>query len=90
MIKTEFTSPTQAFILMKAVYQQSRKFSMTNLNLQVAGYLFETFDPLNLNVSNMTIDYYQTTRGFYIVSACNAANASLTGTLSFSNITTIR
>ena len=68
-IKTDFTNANQAFTLFKAVYQQSKLIEITNSQFNITGNLFESLDPLNLQVSNLDVDYFTTRRGFYILSS---------------------
>lgn len=53
----------------RAVYQQSKRIKLLNLDIATDGAILRSTDPLNLSVENMYIDYSRLSRGFYILSA---------------------
>lgn len=67
-VMTNFSSTKKDFIMMKAVFQQRYVIKITNMQFITGGYLFDCLSPLSMIVQNVDIDYYRTSRGFYIAS----------------------
>ena len=86
----DFTSShkgtSNTFIWIKAVYEQSKSITLSNMNIVIGGNLLDSFDPLSLYLSNLNFDYYKNARGFYLYTQCNYANASLSNEISIANI----
>ena len=78
---------TLEFTLVKAVYQNSKNIVLSEVSMKTTGYLFEASEVLSLNIENVEIDYSQVTRGFYLLSSCNYPDASLTTSITFTNLT---
>jgi hypothetical protein len=88
-VYSEFTSSPN-FLWMKAIYIQSRHLQLLNMNLRMNAFLFDTSDPINLQVANFSVEHnnnFRVQKGFFIQSACNYTEASLSTTISFTNIT---
>ena len=45
------------------LYIQNRLISIHDLHVNISGIIFKTFDPLNMNIQNIDIDYYKTLGG---------------------------
>ena len=86
LIATSYSN-TKSFQWIKAIYLQSNSIIMSNLSLKIQGNILESLDPLNLVALNIDIDFYKSSRGFYISSEWNNANASFINEISFTNIT---
>jgi hypothetical protein len=86
-IYTNFSSSSSNFMLVRPVHLQSKTLTLTDLRIEVSGYLLDTTDPLNLNASNLSIDYYLLKHGFYILSSWDYDGAHLNTTVAFDNIT---
>ena len=84
---TNHGQSSKTFTWIKAIYEQSKTITLNNMNIVVGGYLLDSFDPLNLNLSNLNIDYYKNARGLYILTQWNYANASLANNIVVTNIT---
>ena len=80
------TQTNKTFTWIKAVYEQSKSVTLRNMNLVIGGNMFDSFDPLNLYLQNLNIDYYKSSRGFYLLTQWNYTNASLLNEISISNI----
>lgn len=48
----------------RAVYLQEKSVTMTNLDIQVTGFILYTEDPMSLYVDNVYIDYHATMGGY--------------------------
>ena len=84
--ETYQTQTTKTFTWIKAIYEQSKSVTLRNMNLVIGGNMFDSFDPLNLYLQNLNIDYYKSSRGFYLLTQWNYTNASLLNEISISNI----
>ena len=60
---------------------------MTDIDFKVSGIIFASFDPLNLILKNIDIDYSRNIGGFNINPVCNYPEAYLEGMTSVTNIT---
>ena len=84
---TNFTLNSTSFTFMRAVYQQLKSITISNASFKVKGNLFDTYDPLNFNATNIDIDYVDTPRGFYFQISWNYTGASTQNEIYFNNLT---
>ena len=74
---------------MKPINIQNKSINMTNIDIQLTGYIMRSIDPLSLYVSNIFIDFYAMMGGFHLNIACNYPEAFLHGEIKTNNITII-
>ena len=84
--QTNHSNISNSFTWIKAIYEQSKSVTLRNMNLVIGGNMFDSFDPLNLYLQNLNIDYYKSSRGFYLLTQWNYTNASLLNEISITNI----
>ena len=71
------------------VYLQDKWFDVRNVNFNITGYAFRTYDPLNIYMENLFIDT-RALRGFSSFKATwNYPEASMKGEMFVSNITVV-
>ena len=74
---------------MKPIYIQQKSINLTNIDIQLTGYIMRSIDPLSLYVTNMFIDFYAMMGGFHLNIECNYPEAFLHGEIKTNNITII-
>ena len=57
VMNSVFDNINSGYTFLFAVYLQNRNFNLTNIDFRVSGIIFQTFDPLNLTMINIDIDY---------------------------------
>ena len=73
-------------ILFYSVYIQDRTITMKNMHFSVSGTISYTYDPLNMNMINIDVDYHRNLGGFDQDMFCNYPEAVLDTTVLFDNI----
>lgn len=70
----------------QAIYLQEHTLTMTNMNIQLTGFILDTVDPMNLHVENVHIDFHAMMGGFVMRTKCNYPEAYLQGNITFDNV----
>ena len=86
IMRSEFDNINTGYTFLFAIYLQNRNFNLTNIDFRVSGLIFETYDPLNLTMINIDVDFSRNVGGFNVVPTWNYPEAYLEG---FANITNI-
>ena len=76
-------------IFIEATYLQEKFIHMSNMYIQLSGFIMHTFDPMSLKVENSYIDYYATMGGFVMRTYWNYPEAYVNGYVVFSNNTVV-
>ena len=69
------------------IYIQEKLINFTNVNFNVTGVIMYSYDPLNLDLSNILIDSYGLTDGFYMEISWNYPEAVTLGEFNVNNLT---
>ena len=85
-ITSEFDNINSNYVFFYAVYLQNRNFNFTNVDFRTSGVLFNSFDPLNLYMYNIDIDYTKNSQGIDIQPVCNYPEAFTGGFINITNI----
>jgi hypothetical protein len=86
-ITSTFSNSSFPFDFIKAVYLQTNTVFIKNIDFIISGYLFESFDPLSMNVQNIDVDFYKMLGRFVFLTTCNYPEANLANDVTFENIT---
>ena len=65
-IYSEYNSLQEANLLFFPVYLQAKLFKGTNLHFVTSGVILQSFDPLNIHIENIDVDYYKGLGGFFV------------------------
>ena len=63
-VTTEYADITADPIFFFLVYIHSGHITYNNLDISISGTIMSAYDPLNLNILNVNVDYYRNTGGF--------------------------
>ena len=74
-------------IFIEAIYLQENLIHMSNMYIQLTGFIMHTFDPMSLIVENTYIDYHATMGGFVMRTSWNYPEAYVNGYVIFYNNT---
>lgn len=85
-ISSAFDSINSNYVYFYAVYLQNRHFNFTDVEFRTSGVLFNSFDPLNLYMYNIDIEYSKTMQGIDIQPVCNYPEAFTGGYINITNI----
>ena len=69
------------------VYIQDKTITVKNMHFNVSGSISMTYDPINMNLINVDVDYYKNFGGFDMQMFCNYPEAELDTTIFVDNIT---
>ena len=70
-----------------AINEQAHSVTMINMDFHISGRIFRSYQPVNIYIQNVYMDFYGMMGGIYINSDCNYPEASITGTIFMSNVT---
>ena len=73
--------------LLFLVFIQDKTITLQDMHLSVSGTISITYDPLNMNLINLDVDYHRNLGGFEQVMFCNYPEAELNTTVYVENIT---
>ena len=76
-ITTEYADITADPVFFFLVYIQSGQITYKDLHVRVSGTISYTYDPMNLYIKNVDVDYYRNTGGFDMEVYCNYPEAEL-------------
>ena len=68
------------------VYIQDKTITLQDMHISVSGTISLTYDPLNMNLINIDVDYHRNLGGFEMVMFCNYPEAELNTTVFVDNI----
>ena len=85
-IISEFNNINSNYIFFFSVYLQNRNFTMTNINFNTSGAIFVTYDPLNLSLNNIDVNYDRNNMGIELFTYWNYPEAFLQGGINITNI----
>ena len=68
------------------IYIQEKTITFKNMHFSVSGTISITYDPLNMNMMNIEVDYYRNQGGFEQYMFCNYPEAVLNTTVYVDNI----
>ena len=86
-IRREAVDSDLVIVFLQLIYLQSKILDVRDVNFEISGIAFQSFDPLNVYFENLNIDTY-TLRDFALMyTTCNYPEASLTGTFYANNVT---
>ena len=69
------------------VYIQDKTITIKNIHFNVSGTISMTYDPLNMNLINIDVDYHRSSGGFEMETFCNYPEAELDTTIFADNLT---
>lgn len=61
---TEYSSITADNIFLFIVYIQEKQITLSNLHITVSGRIVRSFDPSNVRIEHVDVDYYMNSAGF--------------------------
>ena len=67
-------------------YIQNKTITLKDMYFNVSGTISMTYDPINMNLINIDVDYYRNSGGFEQVVFCNYPEAALNTTMYVDNI----
>ena len=86
-IRREAVDSDLEIVFLQLIYLQSKILDVRDVNFEISGTAFQSFDPLNIYFDSLSIDTY-TLRNFAVIfTTCNYPEASLTGIFYANNIT---
>ena len=86
-IRREAVDSDLEIVFLQLIYLQNKILDVRDVNFEISGTAFQSFDPLNIYFDSLSIDTY-TLRNFAVMfTTCNYPEASLTGTFYANNIT---
>ena len=85
-ITTEYADITADPVFFFLVYIQSGHITYNNLDISISGTIMSAYDPLNLNILNVNVDYYRNTGGFDMDTYWNYPEAALDVSMVMENI----
>ena len=86
VLNSTFNDINSKYNFFFAIYLQNRNFRMTNIDTYISGGIFESYDPMNLFLESINIDYSRNNRGFFIFLNWNYPDAFLEGVVNITNI----
>ena len=76
-IYSEYNSLQEVNLFFFPVYLQAKLFKGTNLHFVTSGVILQSFDPLNIHIENIDVDYYKGLGGFFVNALCNYPEAEI-------------
>lgn len=86
-LKTEYEDDSKNVYFFYPNYLQQKMITLTSLNINIAGTILVTYDPLSLYVENVSVDYYQNKGGISLQIKWNYPDADLNGLIYVNNFT---
>ena len=66
VLNSTFSDINSQRMFFLAVYLQNRNFKMINIDSRISGWIVFTYDPMNLHLENIDVDYSKNNWGFYV------------------------
>ena len=86
VFKSVFEDINSNYVFFYAIYLQNRTFSFIDVDFRTSGILFNSFDPLNLYMYNIDVDYTNNIQGIDIQPVWNYPEAFTGGAINITNI----
>ena len=86
VLNSTFNDINSKYMFFFAVFLQNRNFKMTNIDTRTSGGILLSYDPMNLFLENIDVDYSRNNWGFYIFFYWNYPEAFLDGIANITNI----
>lgn len=85
-LSSTFKDITSGYKFFFPIYLQDRSFRMTDIDSRTSGGILVTYDPMNVYLENIDIDYSRNSFGFTMIITCNYPEAYLYATLNATNV----
>ena len=86
VLNSTFNDINSKYMFFFAVFLQNRNFKMTNIDTRTSGGILLSYDPMNLFLENIDVDYSRNNWGFYIYLYWNYPDAYVDATANVTNI----
>lgn len=74
---------------LRPIYLQEKTLTLKNLDIQLTGVFLRSFDPMNMYIENVYVDFHAMMGGFHMNIECNYPEAYLNGKLQSYNLTAV-
>ena len=76
-IISEYSNIFDDILITFPVYLQTKTLTFKDLHINISGTILRAFDPLNLVIENIDVDYYRNSGGFDMDIECNYPEANI-------------
>ena len=86
-ITSEYSSVFDDVLITYPVYLQTKTLTLRNLHMRISGTILRAFDPFNLVIENIDVDYYRNSGGVDMDLQCNYPEANIYAYAHVTNVT---
>ena len=76
-ITSEYSNVFDDILITYPVYLQTKTLKFEDLHISISGTILRAFDPLNIVIENIDVDYYSNSVGFDMDMECNYPEANI-------------